>query len=139
MILGVGIDIVDLAGFREQLADPASSFEANTFTARERSEAKARPSNDPARHLAARWAAKEAFIKAWSTARWGRPPAIGSIRPLDIEVIHDAHGRPRLQLHGDTARATQMLSPSRTHLSLSHDGGYASAVVILESTAGADK
>ena len=74
MILGVGVDVVDVAAFREQLADAASRFATGVFTIGERQAAASRASGDAARHLAARFAAKEAFVKAWSTARFGRPP-----------------------------------------------------------------
>lgn len=136
MILGVGIDIVDLAVFRAQLADRASVFVEETFTAGERRESAARPSGDPARHLAARYAAKEALIKAWSGSRFGEPVSHPQARLRDIEIVSDAHGRPAVRLHGAVAEALTALAhgrPPRVHLSLSHDGGYACATVILEA------
>ena len=80
------------------------------------------------RHLAARFAATEAFIKAWSSSRWGSPPLLRSVDMREIEVIQDPWGRPSLRLHGDVARAAGRLD---AHLSLSHDGGVAVAFVIL--------
>ena len=132
MILGVGIDIVDLAGFRAQLEDPASVFVDRTFTAAELRDAQTRPSADPPRHLAVRHAAKEAFIKAWSAARWGQAPQLSSVNPHEIEVICDAYGRPALRLSGAVAAAVTILGALRLHLSLSHDGGQATAMVVLE-------
>lgn len=128
------MDIVDLAGFRAQLADTASTFEAATFTASERSAAARKPSGDPAVHLAARFAAKEALIKAWSASRWNEAAEVESLDWHEIEVIQDHRGRPALQLTGVVGQALAGLHP---HVSLSHDGGYASAVVILENRASA--
>ena len=132
MILGVGVDIVDLAGFRAQLQDPASVYADRTFTAAELRDADNRPSADPPRHLAARHAAKEAFIKAWSAARWGQAPQLAAVDLHEIEVICDAYGRPALRLSGVVAAAVATLGAVRPHLSLSHDGGQATAMVVLE-------
>jgi holo-[acyl-carrier protein] synthase len=122
------MDIVEIAGFRRQLADVASCFADQTFTAQERQVASRRPSGDPAQHLAARFAAKEALIKAWSSLRVGRPPALAHVDMREIEVICDAWGRPTLRLHGNVAR---LLAGAQTRLSMSHDGGFASATVLL--------
>lgn len=132
MILGVGIDIVDLAGFRAQLADPASVYAERTFTAAELRDAGGRPSADPPRHLAGRLAAKEAFLKAWSAARWGQAPQLSAVDLHEIEVICDSYGRPALRLTGAVAEAVASLGACRPHLSLSHDGGLATAMVVLE-------
>ena len=134
MIRAVGVDLVHLPGFRDQLADPASAFARATFTEAERAAAAARPSGDPARHLAARFAAKEAFLKAWDGTHWGREPALPRADLAEIEVVSDAWGRPALQLHGAVAEAFRRLGPTRAHVSLSHDGDHAPALVILEAT-----
>ena len=128
MILGVGTDIVIISSFQEQLLDSASTFSSATFTPRELRDSQQR-SSVPARHLAARFAAKEALLKAWSSSRWGLPPLLSCVNMLEIEVLLDAFGRPRLILHGQLADA---LGSTRTHLSLSHDGDYALAFVTLE-------
>lgn len=133
MIMGVGIDVVDIANMREQLQDPATQFVELTFTAAEKRDAFERATHsDPALHLGARFAAKEALIKAWSGARWGDTPQLASVDMREIEVTLDQHGRPRLALHGNVAWAMSQLGPIHTHLSMSHDGGYANAVVVLE-------
>lgn len=135
MIAGVGTDVVALAGFAEQLADPASTFASATFTELERKAANNRPSGDPTAHLAARFAAKEAFIKAWSGARFGQPPQLAGIDMREIEVVNDAHGRPALRLAGSVARAVADCYPAhRIHLSVSHDGPIATAFVVLEGS-----
>ena len=134
MILAVGIDTVHLPSFRDQLADPASAFVLGTFTAAERVASAHRPSGDVARHLAARFAAKEAFVKAWDGAYWGKEPLIERADLGEIEVVSDPWGRPALQLHGAVAAAVAKLGPVRACVSLSHDGDHAVAVVTLEGT-----
>ena len=106
-----------------QLEDAASGFVDGTFTLREQRV------RDP-RRLAARFAAKEAFLKAWSGSRYGRPPLLGSIDLREIEVVDDGYGRPGLVLHGAVAAAVGRFDAS---LSLSHDGNAAIAVVSLRS------
>ena len=66
-IVGIGIDLVSIPDFAEQVDRPGTVF-AETFTPGERRDA-ADKSSSAARHLAARWAAKEAVIKAWSAFR----------------------------------------------------------------------
>lgn len=133
--LGVGVDTVHVPGFRDQLADPASGFVRGTFTEAERACAAARPSDDAARHLAARFAAKEAFVKAWSGARWGQVPQMERADLREIEVVSDPWGRPSLALHGAVADAVARLGAVRAHVSLSHDGDQAIAFVQLEAVA----
>jgi holo-[acyl-carrier protein] synthase len=123
------MDIVDLAAFREQLAVPGSVFVEETFTPGERRASGGRAGDDPARHLAARFAAKEAFIKAWSGSRRGHAPKLTTVDLREIEVVHDAWGRPSLELHGTLA---EVVGDVALQVSLTHDGGYAAAVVMLQ-------
>jgi holo-[acyl-carrier protein] synthase len=120
----IGVDLVDVPAFAEQLSDAASGFAEHTFTAGEQRIAKG-----DARRLAARFAAKEAFIKAWSGSRRGQPPLLAQLDLRHIEVVDDGYGRPGLRLHGPVADAVGAVV---THLSLSHDGHAAIAFVILE-------
>lgn len=134
MVLGVGIDVVDIAAFGEQLADPASGFADHTFTAAELATAHSRP-GPTATHLAARFAAKEAFIKAWSNARLGRAPQLRAVDLRLIQVVADEHQRPFLRLHGAVLEAVTTLTdpiPSNLLLSISHDGPVATAIVLLQ-------
>ncbi|MEM1007843.1 MAG: holo-ACP synthase [Myxococcota bacterium] len=130
----MGLDLVDIFMFREQLSDVASTFVEGTFTQHEQDSAQGRPGDDPARHLAARFAAKEALIKAWSLARWGESPRLSFVDMCEIEVRLDEYGRPSLMLHGTVKKALEELGVKRVHVSLTHEGGMAGAVVILEST-----
>ena len=127
MIVGIGTDLVDVARFEARLrAVPALA--KRVLTDREREACAARPAS-----LAARFAAKEAVLKVLGSAlaqRGRQAPSGWSYR--DIEVV-SAPGRPaRLALHGVVAGLAAELGASRWHLSLSHDGGAATAVVLAE-------
>jgi holo-[acyl-carrier protein] synthase len=127
-IVGVGIDVVSIADFAEQVDQPGTVF-AETFTPGERRDA-ADKSSVAARHLAARWAAKEAVIKAWSSSRFAQRPVLPEAIHRDIEVVTDMWGRPKVRLTGDIAKH---LSEATIHVSLTHDGDTAAAVAILET------
>ena len=135
MILGLGIDLVHVGTFAAQLADPASHFIAATFTDAEVAYANSAPSGDPARHLAARYAAKEAAVKALDVAcaRAGFAESLMSLRA--IEVLCDAHGRPQLNFYGPAADLATRLGADRAWVSLSHDGPQAVATVLVERLA----
>ena len=77
-ILGTGIDLVHVPSFAADLARPGSTFASSVFTVGERAAANRRglTGDALARHLAGRWAVKEAVIKAWSQALYGAPPPI---------------------------------------------------------------
>jgi holo-[acyl-carrier protein] synthase len=134
-VLGVGVDLVHVPGFAAQLAQPGTRF-AEAFTPGERGDASERA--DPTASLAARWAAKEAVVKAWSAALFGRPPVLPEGVHRQIEVVTDAWGRPAIRLLADVAAAaTASLTsaPGDTlvwHLSLAHDEAYATASITLE-------
>ena len=115
-IVGVGIDVVDISRFEESLRRTPGLAE-RLFTPAEASR--------PPASLAARFAAKEALAKAL-----GGP---GNLAWHDAEVVSESSGRPLLELRGTVAAAATQLGAAHVHLSLSHDAGIASAVVILES------
>src|ERR1700755_3299848 len=92
-IVGVGIDLVSIPDFAEQVDQPGTVF-AETFTPDGRPDAAAM-SSSAARHLAARWAAKEAVIKAWSGSRFAKRPVLPEGIHRAIEVITDMWGGPR--------------------------------------------
>ena len=126
-VLGVGIDIVSIPEFGEQLRQPGTTF-ADRFTVGERRDSAA-GTGDDARHLAARGAAKEAVVKAWSVSRFSRSPLLPLIRHSDIEVVTDTWGRPAIRLSGEIG---EHLRDTTVHVSLTHDGDTAAAVAILE-------
>lgn len=115
-IVGVGIDIVDIERFGESL-ERTPALRAWLFTPAE--------AERPLQSLAARFAAKEALAKAL-----GAPQGLAW---HDAEVRNELSGRPHFELGGTVAARTHELGASHVHLSLSHDAGIASAVVILES------
>ena len=115
MIIGVGIDVVDVERFTQALARTPRLAE-RLFTDAEQLLAPA--------SLAARFAAKEALAKAL-----GAP--VGLIW-RDAEVHRGADGRPHLEMQGTVAARADGLGVRTTHLSLSHDAGIASAVVVAE-------
>ena len=116
MILGVGIDVVDIARFGETLERTPAMTE-RLFTEQERTR--------PLASLAARFAAKEALAKAL-----GAPTGMGW---HDAEVVNAPSGDPRLDMRGSVLARANDLGVETVHVSLSHDAGIASAVVVLES------
>ncbi len=122
MIVGVGIDVVPVERFAEALRR-TPSLAARLFTADE--QVTESGGKRTAESLAARFAAKEALAKAL-----GAP---GGMLWTDAEVITDPYGRPHLEVRGTVADRAASLGITRWHVSLSHDGGIASATVIAES------
>lgn len=137
MILGLGTDLVAISAFAAQLAAPGTNFLAAFSGAERRAVARrARISGNEAEHFAARWAAKEAFVKAWSAALYGQDNPIReeNLRWSEIEVTADSFARPSLRLTGAVAAAVEAgLGPVRLHVSMSHDADFATATVIIES------
>ncbi|WP_137875283.1 holo-ACP synthase [Rhodococcus sp. Q] len=125
-ILGIGFDLVTVSEFAEQLSRPGTAMKSS-FRPGERRYCEAKA--DPARHYAVRWAAKEAVIKAWASSRFARPPAVGDNAYVQVEVVNDAWGRPSIKLHDEAA---QFLPGAIIHLSLTHDGDMAGAMVVIE-------
>jgi holo-[acyl-carrier protein] synthase len=112
MIDGIGIDVVDIERFEESINRTPGLVE-KLFTPAEREK--------PLASLAARFAAKEALYKALS-------PAHG-LAWHEAEVINCENGKPAFLFRGGIA---DLVDGAQVHLSLSHDGGIASAMVVLE-------
>ena len=125
MVIGLGIDLVEIARVERMLEGKEERVHRRLFTAREVAYACAR--SQPARHLAARLAAKEAAFKALA----GNALARG-IGWRDIEVVMD-DGRPALELHGLARRRADEMGVARMLVSLTHSEGTAGAVVVLEA------
>lgn len=122
MTLGLGIDIVDTRRFQAWLDRPGMA--GRYFGAEEEAAARSR-GTEAAASLAVRFAAKEAFGKALGTGLEG-------LRLKDIEVVQDGRGKPSLRLSGAARAKYEALGAKTAHLSLSHDGDQAVAVVVLE-------
>ncbi|MFH5208966.1 holo-ACP synthase [Antrihabitans spumae] len=134
-IIGIGFDLVTVSEFGEQLERAGTTMVRESFTPGERRYCQGK-GTDPARSYAVRWAAKEAVLKAWASSRFARRPQVGDNPYLLIEVVNDAWGRPSIRLHG---LAQDFLPRAKIHLSLTHDGDTAGAVVILEDPAPTDE
>lgn len=131
MLIGLGIDLAEVSYWRQVLADPATAVVEHTFTHGERAYALS-THGEPAQHLAARFAAKEACIKALGAARSPHPPMIMQLDLRTIEVLRDAYGRPSLALRGAARVLADALGVRQMWLSLTHTGDTAGAVVVLE-------
>jgi len=122
MIVGLGTDLVSIPRLERVLARHSERFLARVFTAAEREECLRRAR--PAVHLAARFAAKEAALKALGTG-WG-----AGIQWREIEVRSTDRTPPLLALGGAARRHAEERGIRHTLVSLSHDGEYAVAVVV---------
>ena len=115
-IVGVGIDVVDVARFAQTL-ERTPALRERLFTVDE--------AGLPINSLAARFAAKEALAKAL-----GAP---SGLRWTDTTVHRGDDGRPHLEVTGTVAARVEELGAGPMHVSLSHDAGIASAVVVVEA------
>ena len=122
----VGIDLVQLSRVSESMATFGDRFMRRVFTEGEIAYATAAPDLTPSR-LAARLAAKEATIKALDLADRG-------VGWREIEVTRSPSGAPALVLHGNARAAAEEAGAPELSVSLSHEGDYATAVVISLSS-----
>lgn len=118
MIVGIGIDLVDIARFEDVIARTPRLLE-RLFSPAER---ELKP-----RSLAARYAAKEALIKALGGSE--------GLHWTEIEITPEPSGRPWFTLTGSTASVVDERGITGLHLSMSHDGGFATAYVVAEAAA----
>ena len=119
-VVGVGIDLVDVARFRASLARTPSLAD-RMFTSAER--AYAESANDPAERYAARFAAKEAVMKALGVG-------LGAFGFHDVEVLRDDSGQPRLGVYGPAERLATDRGVALWQVSLTHTTTSAGAVVV---------
>ena len=128
MIIGIGLDIVEVARIRSLLERHAERFKERTFSADE--VAFCDGCADPAIHYAARFAAKEAAAKALGTG------FAEGVSWQDIEVLREPSGAPRLELHGRAKKLAAEKGATRCHVSLTHTRETAMAQVMLEGMQG---
>ena len=126
MIVSIGIDIIEVGRIREVLGR-TPRFAERVFTAAERSYCDSRGAV-AAQHYAARFAAKEAALKALQTG-WS-----GGISWQDVEIASGDSGAPYLILHGPVKDLFEKSGATLAHLSMSHTSEHAIAQVILEKT-----
>lgn len=122
MIIGIGCDLAEVNRIQKALGQ--AGFAARVFTRREQDYCNSRGVQST-QSYAARFAAKEAFLKAIGTGLRGG-------RLTEIEVVNDDMGRPQLALHGYFKDFAAGLGAERLHLTLSHTKELAMAQVILE-------
>jgi holo-[acyl-carrier protein] synthase len=116
VIAGIGTDVVDIGRFTRAL-ERSPRLRERLFTEQER--------QLPVASLAARFAAKEAVVKALGSGR--------GLHWQEISVSRPEGERPTLQLTGESAATAEARGISAWHVSLSHDGGVATAFVIAEA------
>lgn len=121
MIVGVGVDIVDVERFKWMVRRTPATLD-RTFAAHETHDDAGRARS--AESLAARFAAKEAVIKCLGD--------VAELRPRECEVVTHDSGRPSISLSGRLAELSDQAGITDWHVSLSHDGGNAIAYVIAE-------
>jgi len=125
MIVGSGIDLVEIARIQQSVARFGPRFLDRVFTAPE--QAYCLRKRNAAESLAARFAAKEAAAKALGTG------ISRGVNWLEIEVIREPGGRPSIRFHGRAAEIAGKMEVVHVALSLTHTASLAMANVILES------
>jgi holo-[acyl-carrier protein] synthase len=124
LVVGIGVDVVEIARIRRLMERWQERFLGRVFTEAELAYALGR--RDPAEHLSARFAAKEATLKAL-----GSGLSMG-VRWREMEVRRQPGQRPTLALSGRTAALGMARGVRRYHVSLTHDAGLAVAQVLAE-------
>ena len=126
LIFGLGLDIIEVPRMARNLAR-TSGLKARLFTEREIAYCESKKRSEE--HFAARFAAKEAFLKALGTG-WR-----DGLRFTDIEIVNDERGRPGLAVYGRVKDFCEANGIAGMHVSLSHLKETAAAVVVLEKIA----
>jgi holo-[acyl-carrier protein] synthase len=122
VVCGIGVDLVEVDRITKALERHGDRFLRRIYSAAEME----RVHGNREQFLAARFAAKEAAMKALGTG-WG-----GGVRWVDIEVDNLPSGQPVLALAGGALARAQELGVKRQHLTISHTAGHAMAQVVLE-------
>jgi len=125
MIIGIGIDHVEMAKFKADVAADESNFIARIFTQSE--VAYAHSTDDYLQRLAGRFAAKEAALKALGTG-WS-----ADVDWKQIEITNDPSGQPRITFRGEAAVLATAAGARHFFVSISHSPHLATAEVIIET------
>ena len=124
MIFGVGIDLVEIGRIETIMKKWEEKFLCRIYSAEEIRYCNNRAR--PAVHFAARFAVKEAFLKAIGLGMGG------GVRFRDIETTHDDRGKPLLKLAGAARSFLETREIRAVHLTISHTNAHATAIVMLE-------
>lgn len=122
MILGIGVDLTPVSRMQKAFDTHPDRLEARLFTDAER--AYCRTKAHAAQHFAARFAAKEALLKALHVPE--------GLRWHELEVVNDGDGAPAFKLSGNAAAAALELGVRKLHLSITHADDAAMAFVVAE-------
>ena len=125
MIFGIGIDTIEVSRIERQILKEKKFFIKNIFTDKEIEYCETKIKNK-AQNYAARFAAKEAFLKAIGTG------LRDGLKWKEIEIENDELGKPELLVAGKTKQLIKENKISKIHVSLSHINEIAVAIVILE-------
>ncbi len=123
MIVAVGVDIADVERIRKAIGRWGDRFVERTFSRRETEYC--RKHRDEAIRFAARFAAKEAFVKCMGSTR--------GIPWNEIELVNDLSGKPRIEVSEKIRARLEALKVRRVHVSVSHTAQYAVAFVVFET------
>ena len=123
MIIGIGLDLVQITRVHEMAERWRDRFLERVYTDAERRDCYRR--KHPHASLAGRFAVKEAVLKALGTG-W-----TGGIRWIDIQVLNDPSGKPVATVTGRVRALMQEAGVTAIHVSLAHDGDYAIAEAVL--------
>ena len=124
MIVGTGIDIVEIGRIKHSIIKYSDRFKNKVFTQKEIDYCHSQA--DPAKHFAARFSVKEAVLKCFGTGM------TGGILWKDIEVDKKKSGQPTLNLYGKGEELFNQLRLKHIHISITHDKSYAVAHAIAE-------
>jgi holo-[acyl-carrier protein] synthase len=124
MIKGIGIDLVENQRIEKIIIKWGDKFLQRVFSENEINYCSRHIQSSL--HYGARFAAKEAFLKALGIGM-GR-----GVKLREIEVVHDDQGKPDLSLHDEAKLQIEKTGINKMHLSLTHTKNYASAIVIFE-------
>ena len=125
MIVGLGIDVVEVARIRDSMERFGQAFINRILTDTETREMNGLK-HGKAAFAASRWAAKEAAVKALGT---GFSQGIGF---QDVEIESLPSGEPKLRLHNEAAKHAESRGINNTLVSISHEKSVATAVVVME-------
>ena len=124
MLIGIGLDLVDIREFQSEVDERREAWLARVFSAEERKYCENQP--DPYRHLAGTFAVKEAALKALGTG-WTDDSDL-----RDVEIFR-REGKPQIAFGGSVMKLSKRRKVRRQFVSITHTKDYSAAVVVLES------